>query len=94
MYLIYYDYGVAYSSYLSLFSAASFFFFRRLSPVTEIDEGLFCASLVCIAAAGSLRTIVGICIKLQLSPLFSPKEDATKHSTSKQALVKCSLAEK
>ena len=41
MYLIYYDYGVAYPSYLSLFSAASFFFFRRLSPVTEKMKASF-----------------------------------------------------
>ena len=70
----------------SLFSTAPLFFFGRLSPVTEVDEGLFqCASLVCTAAAGTLWKIVGITYGFNRLFFFSPKEDANKLSTSKQS---------
>ena len=70
---------------LFLFSTAPLFFFGRLSPVTEVDEGLFCVSLVCTAAAGTLWKIVGITSGFNCLFFFSPKEDANKLSTSKQS---------
>ena len=79
---------------LSLFSIASLLFLRRLSPVTEIDEGLFCASLVRTAAGGSLKKIVGIASGFNCLFIFSPKEDAMNLATSKESRVKCSLQTK